>query len=251
MSDETTKTPTPWDLIQPADIEMMGAEILDEKERVRWGLAFRAAGGLPYIWGVLARPFVQMVYGLLELRPGDRVLLLGECVEPTGWVGDIQKLVGPDGVVDAIDIQPEGRHRSENKILGRNGKAGTWQWLKYTQDVPDDTYDAIALMQATQHCDDWDESSTEFLRVLKPGRRIILAEANNNGHLFHSRINADLHIREWYDKIMGDNTIKPADIPFFTADQIAEYFAGKVEDPQIFEWKGIETFWGRKPAADD
>jgi SAM-dependent methyltransferase len=227
----------------------MGEEILNETERVRWGLAFRAAGGLPYVWGVLARPMEEVIYGLLELKAGDRVLVLGESTTPTGWVGDITKLIQPGGTVDEVDIQPEGRRRTENRILGRNGKFGTWDWTEYTKDVPDNTYDAIALMQATQHADDWNEMSDEFTRILKPGSRIVIAEANNNGHLFHSRVRSDVHLWEWYDKIMGDNVITPQEIPFFTADQIAEYFKGKLESPQVFEWKGIETFWGRKPVA--
>jgi hypothetical protein len=36
--------------------------------------------------------------------------------------------------------------------------------------------------------------------------------------------------------------------PYYSPQQLLEAFAGVVEDANTFVWKGIELFWGRKPA---
>src|ERR1700722_13755375 len=74
----------PWNYVQDWDVEMVGPDVRDPEAQLRWSRAFCMAGGLPYIWRVLARPISEIVYSLLELREGDRVLVIGEAVEPAG-----------------------------------------------------------------------------------------------------------------------------------------------------------------------
>lgn len=236
---------SPWDYVQPWDVELCGPQILDEAQRRSWSAAFGIAGGLPYIWNELARPISEIVYGLLELRRGDRVLIIGEGIGPARWDADMKALVGPEGDVRCVEIILEGRRRTMEKQRGRKGVAGTWQWA-YTFDEPAASYDAIAVLQSTQHCDDWHETSSELVRVLKPGRRIVLAEAVLVGATMRHRIDSDVHLRQWYEKVLGFLGVN--EIPYTSGEELRQAFDGKVESPQVMEWHGIEMFWGRKPA---
>lgn len=236
----------PWDLIQSWDSELMGGEILDDDARERWTLAFAIAGGLPYIWQQLARPISDVIYGLLELRAGDRVLLIGEALEPSGWLGDIERLVGPGGGVEACEIIHEGRAAVFGGKVGRNGMRGCWEWT-YSQGHPDAAFDCVAVLQAAQHCDDWPATAHDLMRVTKPDRRIVLAEAVNAGPTFHSRIDADVHIRQWYEKLFA--TVRPEDIPYYSGEELAAAFGEALRETRIIEWHGIEMMWGRTPPA--
>jgi hypothetical protein len=243
--EDATRT-GPWGWVQEWDIDRWGPEILDEQQREHWLGAFRIAGGLAYMWKELAPNISDIVYGLLEARPGDRVLVIGEAVEPCGWISDLQALVGDAGSVDSVEIIEEARTATFRGDRGRNGKYGCWQW-DYTKATPEEAYDGVAIMQATQHCDDWKETGAELLRVLKPGRRIVLAEAQLSGPNFTRHANSDVHIRQWVDKLFSSFPIPAEDIPYYSPEELREAFDGSLDGVQTMEWRGIEMFWGRKP----
>lgn len=234
----------PWDYVQDWDVELLGEAVRDPQQRRIWELAVRLAGGLPYIWQELARPITEICYGLLEVRKGDKILLIGEGVEPAGWDRELRELVGPEGRVDVVEIIRDGRKAVHSKKRGRSGMTGCWRW-DYADDLDAESYDSVAILQSTQHADDWEETAGDLLRVLKPGRRIVLAEAVLNGPNFHNRVNSDVHFRQWFDKLYEQ--ILPTDIPYYSGEEIREAFGDRVENPQIMEWKGIELFWARKP----
>jgi hypothetical protein len=219
----------------------MGPEILDPDKRHPWELAFAIAGGLPYIWRELARPISEVAYGLLELRPGDAVLIIGEGIQPSGWDAEVRDLVGETGRVDTFEIIRDGRKAVFEGVPGRNGMLGCWQW-NYTKDMPDEAYDCVAIMQSAQHCDDWAETGAELLRVMKPGRRIFSAEACVAGSTFLQRTDADVHVYQWYRKLLGDRPI-----PYYSGDDLRAAFGDSLDDVRTMEWRGIEMFWGRKP----
>ena len=235
----------PFDFVQPWDTEMFGSDIADYEVRKRWQLAFAFAGGLPFIWNVVARPLTDMLYGLLELRPGDRVLVIGEATEVNGWGDGLRKLVGPRGAVDVVEILREGREAVLAGVRGRNGRTGCWQWT-YTNDKPAEYYDVVAIFQSTQHCDDWRETCPELLRVMKSGRRIVMAEATLGGERFMQRIAADVHISQWFAKLFPPE-MKYEDASQYSGEELNAMCAGFVAEPQFMEWHGIEMFWGRKP----
>jgi hypothetical protein len=236
----------PWGYTQPWDLTALGPTITDVEEQKRWTRVI-LFGGLPYIWRELAAPLNAIVYSLLEVRPGDRVLVIGESVEPCGWADDLRRLVGPSGEVRVIEILEEARAAYDARKVGRNGKMACWQW-KYTRDIPDASYDVVTVLQAVQHTDDWRETGLELTRILKPGRRLLLGEANIFGAPFWSRMEADLHLVYWVDKLTYFFPFDPRLTPYYSPAELHAAFQGVLEQPENIEWKGLELFWGRKPA---
>lgn len=237
----------PWGYTQPWDVEKLGPSILDEDEQRRWSRQI-LLGGLPYIWREAGAPMNSIVYSLMSIRPGDKVLLIGESLEPCGWPQDLRRMVGPEGRVDTFELLEEARDAYDSKMSGRNGKPACWKW-RYTEAIERNTYDVVAVMQAVQHCDDWQEGGAELLRVLKPGRPLILAEACIFGAPFWARMEADLHLVYWVEKLT--KFFPPFDIrqtPYYSPQELHAAFTGQLDDPQYIEWRGVELFWGRKPA---
>ena len=108
-----------WEYVQDWDVELIGTQVRDPEQVMRWSRAFAIAGRLPYIWRKLARPISEIIYALLEARQGDKILIIGEAVGPAGWAEDLRAIVGETGRVDAIEIIMDGEsckrtaHRAE------------------------------------------------------------------------------------------------------------------------------------------
>jgi hypothetical protein len=61
-------------------------------------------------------------------------------------------------------------------------------------------------------------------------------------------VGADLHVRQWYEKIMGRmRDSLDGVVSFYSGEDLLRAMGGLLESPQTLEWKGIEMFWGRKP----
>lgn len=236
-------TESPWDALQDYDVRRFGPEILDRAEQERWCKAI-FLGGLPYMWQ-RATAVRQLIYDALDLHEGQRVLVIGEGVEACGFAGELRARVGAGGDVTVVDIIDEARDRYEAGTIGKNGQLATWRY-RYADDLPSDHFDAVAVLQGVQHAEDWQETGKDLVRVLKPGRRIVLAEIAF-GPRFAMRADADVHlsylVRKIFDRIGWDYT----DFPYHGLDDLAAAFDGIVEAADSFEWRGIEVFWGRKP----
>ena len=234
----------PWDWLGPHDVRRFGEQIMDPAERARWCRAVLICG-LPYMWRHKAGPFRDLMYGKLELRPGDRVLLLGEGNEDCGFERDIRARIGAEGELHSVDIMEKARTTSAQGVKGRGGVVGTWRY-DYTEQFPDDHFDCVAVIQAVQHCDDWHEYSRDVVRVLKRGRTILLAEIGVSAST-RAAAELDLHLEYWMEKLyFGTGRRGPEDVSYHSPEDLLAAFDGLVENPATFHWRGADLFWGTK-----
>ena len=70
--------------------------------------------------------------------------------------------------------------------------------------------------------------------MMKPGRRVVFAEAAYGGPRFEERVSANVHIRQWFNKAL-ESHLPISRVSTYSGEQ------------QCMEWHGIEMFWGRKP----
>jgi SAM-dependent methyltransferase len=239
----TAPRPSPWDCFQPWDVESFGDVILDRSEQERWSRAI-FLGGLSYMWR-RAEVVRGMIYERLDLRAGDRVLLLGEALAPSGFVDELRDMVGSDGHVEVIEILEEARQSYWAGRRGRGGQLATWNY-DYTRELPNESFDCVAVLQGVQHADDWRAAGGELLRVMRRGRRIVLAEIAF-GPQFAMRVEADLHIEYVMTKLFDRIGWHYTEFPYHGPHDLLRAFDGLVESTGTFEWKGIELFWGTKP----
>ena len=234
----------PWDWLQPHDSARFGTVIHDPEERARWCRAV-LTGGLPMIWRSKAAAVRELMYLKMELREGDHVLIIGESLDACGFVDDVRGYIGTGGHVHAIDIIEEARDSVEANRRGRGGQLGTWAY-GYTSSTPDNHYDCVGMLQSVQHCDDWREAATDLVRVLKPGRMIMLSEIGF-GQAMRSAMAMDLHVEYYMEKLCRGAGLSGMDLAYYSPGELRTAFDGLVLEPNTFEWRGAELFWGRKP----
>ncbi len=241
-----TETKTPWDWMGEEELRLLGDVVGRPEEQARWCKAI-VFGTLPYMWHEKASVVRQLAYDKLELGAGHRVLLIGECLRACGFVDDIGARIGAAGEIHEIDITSEARSAYLAGRRGRGGQLATWHW-QYTQNLPARHFDSGAVMQATQHADDWRDTGRELLRLLKPGRPIVLAEITLGAHIM-AKAQADVHIEAWIEKIFSRIGWPLDQTPYYSPDELKRAFDGLLDAPETFSWRGVELFWGRsKPA---
>ncbi|MCT7378132.1 class I SAM-dependent methyltransferase [Chelativorans salis] len=238
------KKVSPWDLMQSFDADRFGADIFDPKEQARWCRAI-LIGGLPYMWRI-ARPVLDEIYRIAEIEPGHKVLLFGEALESCGFIDDVNRLVGPGGEVTTIDIQQYARDMSIGGVPGKNGIIGTFPY-DFFGHLPEESFDVVLNLQAIEHAEDWTEAGERLLRVLKPGRRLVMAEIFMVTKELPWKIKADLHIQHLIDKIFAGIGRTLEGRPYYSHADLRQAFDWMLTDTDHFEWRGLEAFWGRKP----
>ncbi|MFZ0722294.1 MAG: methyltransferase domain-containing protein, partial [Xanthobacteraceae bacterium] len=159
----------------------------------------------------------------------------------------IRQRIGPTGEIHEVDITNEARSAYLTDRRGRGGQLATWQW-RYTQDLPGRSFDTVAVLQATQHTDDWRETGQDLLRVLKPGRPIVVTEITLSPKL-KMKAELDIHIEAWIEKIFSRIGWSFDQTPYYSLADLLAAFQGLVDTPGTFEWRGIELFWARNKAG--
>jgi hypothetical protein len=242
MNDSSSKK-TPWDFIGEEEKRLLGEVITRRKEQERWCKAM-VFGTLPYMWREKASVLRDLAYDKLQLHSGARVLLLGECLRICGFVDDIRERIGPSGEIHEIDITNEARSAYLAGRRGRGGQLATWEW-SYTRGLPERSFDSVAIMQATQHTDDWGETGRELLRLLKPGRPLLIAEITISPRM-RMIGEMDLHLEAWVEKIFSRIGWPLDQTPYYSLDDLQRAFAGIVSAPECVSWRGLEIFWASK-----
>jgi hypothetical protein len=231
-----------WGAMQPYEKERFGEVIMDPEERKRWAAAFML-GGLPYMWTKLA-PVPRLLFlDRLELRQGDRVLLIGEAIDGVGIDREIRERVGPNGDVVVIDFM--------NKVrdIAMGGERPQWEW-DYTREFQDEHFDAIGVFQGVAHSANWRVTAEELLRTLKAGRMIVLGEIVFGPPLARV-VRQDVHVNYLFAKVW--EVLTPGedfeDQVYWSPEDLDAAFKDQVVNAQSFVWHGVEMFWGRKAAA--
>jgi ubiquinone/menaquinone biosynthesis C-methylase UbiE len=175
------------------------------------------------------------------LRRGDRILIFGEAVKPIGWDQEISDRVGNNGEVVVIDI------RDRVLSMMREGKPPQWAWDE-TKKVADHYFDCVFVGQAVAHAGDWAREGAEMLRIMKPGRRLVLAEISLGATTF-SRAHADVHLEYWLRKTLEGMQIAFDGLVSWDLNHLSETLKPQLNSITTFEWRGVELLWGRKPCS--
>lgn len=229
---------TVWDWVVAEDGDRFGHDIFDPDTRRRWCAAI-LTGGLPYMWQQIASVPRELALDKLELKPGDRVLVVGEAATDIGFDSWVRDRVGSAGDVTVVDI----RDRVLTTFM--NGELPQWEWDE-TSGFADEQFDCVFVAQAVAHAADWTKSGTELLRVMKPGRRLVLAEIAFSSTFF-ARADTDVHLAYWLRKLMeGMGQPLEALVHWDLAD-LTSALGPQLTGAETFEWRGVELLWGRKP----
>jgi SAM-dependent methyltransferase len=125
---------------------------------------------------------------------------------------------------------------------GVGGMIGTFSYDAYTRDTPDSAYDVVINLQGIQHTEDWTAAGKEFLRIMKPGRRLVMAEIVLGSPEQVWKISSDLHIQHLFDKIFSRRGVAFSDLPYYSPQALRTAFDGLVNDPNRHD-ASCEALW--------
>ena len=238
--DRTATTPAGvWDWVIQEDGDRFGRDIFDLDTRRRWCAAL-FTGGLPYLWQQVATVPRDLTLDQLELRPGDRVLIVGEAVEAIGFDSLVRERIGPDGELTVRDV----RDRVLTMLMA--GELPRFSYDELTADFADEQFDVVFVAQANAHAADWRASGAQLLRVMTSGRQLVIAEISFSS-TFLRRAQTDVHLEYWLQKMIEGMGQSWELLVHWDLPDLEAALAPLLDDTTTFEWRGVELLWGRKP----
>ena len=159
------------------------------------GLAAGVAGALwwrknpsacPYsqrLWVQVPHPLITRarLREALRPQPGERILEIGP---GTGYYTlNLAEWIGPDGALDAFDLQQEMLDHTMRQV-GERGLTNVTATQGDARSLPygDDTFDAVVLTTVLGEIPDQDPALVEIARVLRPGGRLVVGEVAFDPH---------------------------------------------------------------------
>lgn len=118
---------------------------------------------------VFLRPqheFNQMMFLKAKVLPGERLLLIGEALEPMKLLEMGEAAVAPEGEFVPLEMRP----------LALAHKAGRWGiYRELSARFKDAEFDGVIAAQ-WHHCDELGPEISALLRIVKPGRKLVLLD---------------------------------------------------------------------------
>lgn len=172
VSDEALERSRPWtELRGAADTAGLrdGEEAILRSAAERDEFYRRALYGDRFNTAAYLKPqreFNRMMFVKAALRPGGRMLLIGEALEPMQLVE-----LGKDTVASGVQIVPlEMRH------LALAHKAGRWPvYRELSAPYADGEFDAVIAAQ-WHHCDELLPEFRALARIVRPGGKLVLVD---------------------------------------------------------------------------
>jgi SAM-dependent methyltransferase len=173
----------------------------------------------------------------IAVAPGERVLEVG-CGPGNLWRG--RKLPS-----ESLVVETDYSHGMVTEAKGRLPREQFGFLAADTQTLPfrDESFDAVVACHMLYHVPDLDAALSEFVRVLRPGGRL-LAATNGPTHFKEVRDILDLHWR-YLDFFGLDNGVEK--IARFFGDVAVERYPDAIHapaaEPVIAYVKSMSSFW--------
>ena len=239
---------SPWDFLVNQEIDALGSEVKEGNLQKNWGRAIFFGSNLRWCW-MNARSIMHLMYSNLRAKPGDRVLVIGEFLEELGFLPELRKQIGETGEIAAFDMVE--KSRSGRKQQWKTGSSDPitekHQWdYPFADKYADNYFDLIWFPQGVHHAYSWNKIAPRFLRALKPGGQIMMAECRVPSLEFHHGIQMSGMLKCIVDKIFWamDTTLGGNARLFYSRNGRA--FGDSLTDTFSLEWKGFLLFGGCK-----
>jgi ubiquinone/menaquinone biosynthesis C-methylase UbiE len=234
---------SPWDFLATAEIAALGQELVDVDKQKKWGKVISYGASCDYAYEHASGVLYPM-YTNLKVKPGDKVLVIGEWLDRL-FLPEIRRRVGKDGEVVVFDLHT---FRSLG-IKDIGPKITNYDFMDFANrylTFPDNYFDLIWLPQGVHHVVSWKEFAPKLLRVLKPESQLMMLEWRHPADPFLLALSISGLLKCIADKIYWAAGHAFQDIPDVPTADLVEALGDSLNDIYRLEWNGFLLFWGYK-----